>query len=337
MSRVVHLVARAGVDDPHTLGVLALAAALGADAPVLALDGAVWVDGVEPIAELPTADVSVAYHLDGAAPRLVRRLIERAGPTVVVDGGAPLDPLARRDLSALAAAGAAAVATSAGDVARLLELGFRHATRVPPLVARDRIRAVPAFAPTAHHLDVAVPGPLVVCLDDLATPVNAARVAQAYHVLRTYLLRAANLVVGVLGTPATDETAVQKVCREIWGLRLTDAWTQRVAAAGERAALTRAAAVVVTTAPAAGDVRGALAAMAEGVPAIVTADASAAEVLRDGALVLPADAPATLIAEAMVEVLTNDDCRARLAARAGAVVAGYEPARIASQWRAVLS
>ena len=337
MSRAVHVVARAGVDDPHTLGVLALADALGARAPVLASEGAVWVDGVEPIGALPPAHVPVVYHALDAAPRLVQLLIDRAGPTVVVDGGAPLDPLARRDLRALADAGAAAVATSAGGIARLGEAGFGHATRLPPVVARDRLRAVRAFAPTAHHLDVAVPGPLVVCLDELATAADAARAVQAYHVLRTYLRRAANFVVGVLGTSTTLDTAVRRVAREIWGLRLADAWLQRVSSPGERAALTRPAAAIVTTAPAAGDVRGALAAMAEGVPVIAPSDASAAEVLRDGALVLPAGAGAPLIAEAIAEVLANDDRRAALVARADAVIADYEPARVASAWAAVLA
>jgi glycosyltransferase involved in cell wall biosynthesis len=174
-------------------------------------------------------------------------------------------------------------------------------------------------------------------VSDVATAANAARAVRAFHVLRTYLVRAGHLAVAVPETPDTSEAALHTVCREIWGLRLTAAWAHRLVHPGERAALTRRTAVFVTADPASGDVRHALAAMAEGVPVVAPADASAAGILGDGALLLPAGAGTTLIAEAVAELLRDEARRSRLAAAATRAVERFAPERVAPAWRAALA
>jgi glycosyltransferase involved in cell wall biosynthesis len=160
---------------------------------------------------------------------------------------------------------------------------------------------------------------------------------QAYHVLRTYLVRAGHLAIAVPDAPDTSEAAVQKVCREVWGLRLTDAWAHRLHYPGERAALTRRAAVFVTADPASGDVRHALAAMAEGVPVVAPADASGAEILGDGAVLLPFDAGPTLVAEAVADLLNDESRRSRFAAAASGAADRFAPDVVAPVWRAALA
>jgi hypothetical protein len=340
MSGVVHVVARAVVDDPHTLAVLALANALrdGGKAKVFAAERGLAVRGIDPLARLPVDDSTLlVYHQSGAAPALVSRLTERAARLAVVHGEPPPDALALRDLRALAAGGAAGLATSDAAAARLADVGFTRVSRVPPVVARDRLAAVAAFEPTVHHLDVAVPGPLIVTVDHLAAADDAVRVVHAYHVLRTYLVRAANLAVAVVGAGDTSEAAVQALNRDVWGLRLTDAWVQRLTNPGERAALTRGAAVFVTTGPASGDVRHALVAMAEGVPVVAPANASAAEELGDGAVVLPPGAGAALVAEAVADLLNDESRRTSFAAAAERAVARFDPALVAPIWREAIA
>jgi len=56
--------------------------------------------------------------------------------------------------------------------------------------------------------------------------------------------------------------------------------------------------------------------MAEGVPVVAPADPSAADLLGDGALLLPRDAGAALLAEALADVLHDESRRTRLAAAA---------------------
>ena len=340
MSGVAHIVARSFGDDSHTLAVLALADAMqdGGQPAVFSADAQHRVDGVKSLHQLAAADASLlVYHERGAAPALVGRLAELATHVAVAHSDVPPDALALRDLQVLAAAGAVGIATSEGGAARLAGVGFARVARVPPVVARERLAAVDAFVPTTHHLDVALHGPLVVCVNDVADAISSARVVQAYHVLRTYLVRAGHLAIAVPEGPNTSEAAVRAVHREIWGLRLPDAWLQRLTNSGERSAFMRRAAVFVTTDTAAGDTGHALAAMAEGVPVVAPADASAREVLGDGALVLPADAGAALVAEAIADLLSDESRRARFAAAASRVVAQYDPGRVAPAWRAALA
>lgn len=340
MSEVAHIVARAFGDDSHTLAVVALADAMqdGEPPAVFSADAQHQVDGVKALRQLAPGDASLlVYHQRGAAPALVGRLAELTTRVAVVHSDVPPDALALRDLQILAAVGAVGIATSEGGAARLAAAGFDRVVRVPPVVARERLAAVDAFTPTIHHLDVALHGPLVVSVTDVADAISSARVVQAYHVLRTYLARAGHLAIAVPDGPDTSEAAVQAVHREIWGLRLIDAWLQRLTNAGERSAFMRRAAVFVTSDPASGDTGHALAAMAEGVPVVAPADASAREVLGDGALLLPTDAGAALVAEAIADLLSDESRRARFTAAASRVVAQYDPVRVAPAWRAALA
>ena len=340
MNGVAHIVRRARADDPHTLAVLALAEAMraGSSAATFAGQGADSVDGVQPLESLASGGASlVVYHQRGPAPALVRRLIDRGGAIAVVGDAAPLADLALRDLRALADAGAAGLAVSGRQAERLTALGFTRVRTVPHVVARKRLVAVGAFEPAAHHLDVALHAPLVLTVDDLVTRENAARVVQAFHVLRTYIARGGQLAVGVNETPETSPAAVRAVYREIWGLRLTDAWAQHLRGTGERAALIRRAAVFVTADPVVGDVRHALAAMAEGVPVIAPADESARDVLGEGALLLPAGAGAELVAEAVAELLNDDARRVRFGVAATRAVARFDPDAVAPVWAEALA
>jgi hypothetical protein len=340
MSGIAHVVARVGADDPHTLAVLALADAMrnGRRAPVFSADGAGRADGVEPLTRLKGgAEAVVVYHQRGAAPALVSRLIAAANRVAVVHEGAHPDPLALRDLQMLAGAGAVGLATSEAGLARLDALGFERVHRVPPVVARSRLQSITGFAPTIHHLDVTLHGPLLASVSDIASAASSARVVQAYHVLRTYLVRAAHLVIAVPESPETSDAAVETVQREIWGLRLSEAWVQRLGNTGERAALTRRAAVFVTADAATSDVGSALAAMAEGVPVVAPADASAVEALGDGALVLPADAGAPMIAEAVTSLLDDEARRSALAAAGVRAAERFAPELGAPIWLAALA
>ena len=114
MSRVVHVVARAVADDPHTLGVLALADALRAAWMTNRPLCSPWraptrSTGSNPSPRSrPTTPTRSCTTRSARRPRWSRRLASRRGPTIVADGGAPLDPLALLDLKELAAAGATA-------------------------------------------------------------------------------------------------------------------------------------------------------------------------------------------------------------------------------------
>lgn len=340
MSRIAHVVAHVAADDPHTLAVLALADAMrdGSTATVFTTDAGRRVGGVEPLTRLAAGDDSlVVYHQRGAAPALVGGLIARSSRLAVVPGGDRADAIARRDLRDLSVAGAIGLATSAEAAQRLDAVSFERVHRVPPVVARARLAAIASFGPTTNHLDVALHGPLVASVMNVSTTDDAARVVQTYHVLRTYLARESHLVIAVPDNSETSEVAVQSVHREIWGLRLADAWLQRLSSIGERAALTRRAAVFVTVDPAAGDVGNALAAMAEGVPVVAAADAGAAETLAGGALLLPADAGAALIAEAVAALLDDDARRSALAAAGACVADRFAPELGAPIWRSALA
>jgi glycosyltransferase involved in cell wall biosynthesis len=77
--------------------------------------------------------------------------------------------------------------------------------------------------------------------------------------------------------------------------------------------------------------------MAEGVPVVAVADASAASELGDGALLLPPDSGAALIAEAVADLLNDEARRSRLAAAASRTADRYAPEIVAPLWRAALA
>ena len=325
MTGAVHVVADPGGDTPEIIAVLAIAECL--DHPVrrarLARD------------DLRRAPLLV-YHQLGAAPSFVRALADRGGSLAVVHGGGADDPVAALDRRELARAGAIGLATSARAAARMATEGFTRVVEVPAVVAPEALAAVPADPGTANHLTVALHGPLLLTTGEFAAAA-AARVVQAYHVLRTYLPGASHLAVAVAAGAATDPAEVARLQREIWGLRLADAWVQEISRAGERAAFVRGARVLVTAEPAQGDTRAALAAMAEGLPVVAPADAAARAVLEGGGVLLPPDAGPALVAEAIATVLADPDLRAELAAGAARVAARHAPARVADAWRAALA
>ena len=167
---------------------------------------------------------SCARLVDRASPRLVVVAdARRSEPAGAARSPGPCAARARRarDDGATPRRGSPTSASSVCD-------GFRRSSRA------TRLAAVTAFAPTANHLDVALHGPLVITVDDVASGDERGAASCRPITCCAPISRArGHLAVAVPDSAETERRRrSQSVHREIWGLRLADAWVQRLAQTG---------------------------------------------------------------------------------------------------------
>jgi glycosyltransferase involved in cell wall biosynthesis len=231
----------------------------------------------------------------------------------------------RRELAALRPRVALAVADSSFNAADLESLGY-DGVRVSPLVvdAAALSRVVPDPA-TTHHLEDQVEGPMLLYVGQLLPHKRPDLLVQAFHVLTTYLLPEANLVLVGPGRLLRYTAAVQHLVHE---LSLPGAWLAGPVSTPALAAFYRRADAFVTASGHEGFCVPVLEAMAFDVPVLARAAGAVPETVGDAALLLPDGRPdPVLMAEAMAAVLEQGPLRSTLAARGPARLAHFDPDR----------
>ncbi|MCZ7528835.1 MAG: glycosyltransferase [Acidimicrobiia bacterium] len=203
----------------------------------------------------------------------------------------------------------AVLAGSATVDLHLAELGLRGVERFAPVLDPVPITHVGADEPTAHHLAVAVEGPLVLACGSLDPAGRPELVVEAHHVLVTYSMPSVNLV---LVGPAPDAAHSAALRHLVHQLELRGCWLAGPVGLPELAAFLARADAVVNVARWSAPLRTPLDPLVAGVPVVTRSGTSLAESSGDAAVVLPADAGPLLVAEAMDAVLTESDLRRRL-------------------------
>ncbi|MGH9283015.1 MAG: glycosyltransferase, partial [Acidimicrobiales bacterium] len=230
----------------------------------------------------------------------------------------------RRELVALRPKVALALADSAFNAADLEALGYAG-VRVSPLVvdaaALTRIAPDPG---TAHHLEAAVEGPVLLYVGQLLPHKRPDLLVQAHHVLTTYLQPEVNLVLVGPGRLPRYARAVQHLVHE---LSLPGAWIAGRVSTAALAAFYRRADVFVTASEHEGFCVPVLESMAFGRPVLARAAGAIPETAGDAGLLLPAGAGPSLLAEAMAALLDDDRLRAGLVERGRQRLAHFDPER----------
>lgn len=219
---------------------------------------------------------------------------------------------------------ALALADSAYNAADLEGLGYTD-VQVSPLVvdaaALTRVEPEPA---TVHHLDAEVEGPVLLFVGQLLPHKRPDLLVQAFHLLTTYVLPDANLVLVGPGRLPRYRAAVQHLVHE---LSLPGAWLAGPVSASALAAFYRRADAFVTASEHEGFCVPVLEAMAFGLPVLARGCGAVPETAGGAALVLPPDDDAALLAEAMAAVLEDAALRSALKARGGERLGHFDPER----------
>lgn len=227
----------------------------------------------------------------------------------------------RADLSDLGARVTLALAVSEYDADDLRGLGFRD-VRVSPFVFDPRrLRATPPVeAPLATGAD----GPVVLSVGQLLPHKRPDLLIEAYHVLVTKLVPEATLV--LVGNPRLQGYywALRQLVRELNlpGVRMTGPVSD-----AQLAAWYRRADVFATASEHEGLCVPLLEAMTFDVPVVARSRAAIPDTVGDAAVLLPCDADALLLAEAIAEVVENRALRSELVARGRRRVTSFDAER----------
>jgi glycosyltransferase involved in cell wall biosynthesis len=270
-------------------------------------------------------DDLLIYHVSIGEPEVVQFLLGRRERLVLVYHNitpakyfATLDPAfagllacGRSELELLRDRAELALADSAYNAAELEALGFQD-VRVSPLpVDTDVLKGIepdPATMAELEELD----GPIVLYVGQLLPHKRPDLLLQAYHVLITYLLPEAHLMLLGPGRNARYHRALLTLASE---MNLHRARIPGWLTSEQLAAYYRKAAVFVTMSEHEGVCVPLLEAMSFDVPIVARAHGAIPETMAGAGLLLPAQEDPFLVAEALAEVLTSDGLRGELVRR----------------------
>lgn len=270
-------------------------------------------------------DDLLVYHVSIGEPEVVQFLLGRPERLVLVyhnitppEYFAALDPAfagllvgGRSELVLLRERAELALAVSAYNARELESLGYPD-VRVSPLpLDIGALHAVPPDPATEAQLR-ALTGPVVLFVGQLLPHKRPDLLLQAFHVFTTYLCRDAHLV--LLG-PARIERYGKALRTFATELNLPQVRIPGWLRPEELAAYYRRADVFVTMSEHEGVCVPLLEAMSFNVPVLARAYGAIPETMNDAGLLLPPDADATLVAEAIAEVLCDDRLRQELVER----------------------
>lgn len=237
-------------------------------------------------------------------------------------GFAGLLDAGRRDLTLLRSRVTMALCDSAYNAAELIALGYGD-VRVSPLIIDPRsLQDIPTDEGTANHLDKMITGPTALFVAQILPHKRHELLVQAFHVLATYLLPEAHLI--MVGSPRLPRYA-QAVQRQIAELGLHRAWVTGAVAQDTLRAFYERADLFVTASDHEGFCVPLLEAMSFDVPIVARATSAIPETLGGaGMLVDPDDGP-LVIAEAWATMLTDTEQRTELIAKGAARVRDFNP------------
>lgn len=231
----------------------------------------------------------------------------------------PYDPdfarlltLGREEVAGLRHRTVRAIADSAYNAAELAGMGYDDIRVSPPVTAVAALLEVTPDASVTEHM-AGEEGPVILSVGQILPHKRPDLLLQAFHVLNTYLLPSARLImVGAARLPRYG-ASVRQLALE---LNLARAWMTGPVSPEALAAFYRRADVFVTTSEHEGFCVPLLEAFAFDVPIVARACAAVPETLGDGGIALPADAGPALVAEALA-LVTGDKELARHLVMAG--------------------
>jgi L-malate glycosyltransferase len=271
----------------------------------------------------PAADLLV-FHASIGEPEVLSFIRERTERLVLVyhnispaSAFLPYDPAfagllegGRRELEQLRDRAVMAIGVSQYNADELERMGYRD-VRVAPLVLDLRNLVTQAPDPdTANHLATQVQGPVVLFVGQLLPHKRPDLLLKAYHLLVTYSLPEAHVVLVGAGRLPRYRQALQLFAQEL-NLR---AWIAGAVTPAQLVAFFRRADVFVTASEHEGFC----------VPVIARSHGAIPETMGDAGVLLPPDDDPALMAEAMAAVLGDRTLRQELVVRGHHRLAAFD-------------
>jgi glycosyltransferase involved in cell wall biosynthesis len=239
-------------------------------------------------------------------------------------GFAGLLEAGRKDLAQLRDRTTLALADSEFNAAELVALGYRDVRVSPLIIDPAALHGVELDEGTTHHLTTQVEGPVLLFVGQILPHKRPELLVQAFHVLVTYLVPEANLV--LVGSPRLPRFrhAVQDQIAE---LNLHRAWITGAVPPETLRSFYERANLFVTASDHEGFCVPLLEAMSFGLPVVARATTAIPETLAGAGILVDADDSTIVMAEALAEVLTNVEVRDELTARGRRRLADFDPDR----------
>lgn len=240
----------------------------------------------------------------------------------------------RRELGDLVERTHVALADSSYNAEELERLGYRDVRVSPLIVDVSRLQSIVPHPPTVNHLQAKVDGPVALFVGQLLPHKRPDLLIEAYHILVTYLVPDAHLLVVGVGRLPGYRRAIDAFVHE---LNLPNAWVTGPVSDAELVAFYRRADVFVTASEHEGFCVPLLEAMAFDVPVVARSHAAIPETMGDAGVALPPDDDPVLLAEALAAVVTDDALADHLRIRGRARVEAFSPERSRASFLAHLA
>lgn len=283
----------------------------------------------------PDVDI-ICFHASIGEPDVLSFLLERPERLVLLyhnispaDVFRDYDPAfaglldaGRRELSDLVERTHVALADSTYNAEELDRLGYRDVRVSPLIVDLSRLQSVVPHPATVNHLQTEVEGPVALFVGQLLPHKRPDLLIEAFHVLVTYLVPDAHLLLVGAGRLPGYRRALDAFVHE---LNLPNAWITGPVTDAELAAFYRRADVFVTASEHEGFCVPLVEAMAFDVPVVARSHAAIPETMGDAGVALPPDDDPVLLAEALAAVVTDGSLAGHLRARGRARVEEFSP------------
>jgi L-malate glycosyltransferase len=281
---------------------------------------------------------TIVYHASIGNREVVDFLMSRPERLVLVyhnisppESFAPYEPefaallrTGRTDLQRMRPRVAAAFAVSEYNAADLADLGYTDVQVVPLIFDPSTLQNAARDELTLRHLEADVHGPLALFVGQLLPHKRPELLVESLHVVATYLVPEAHLVLlGARRIPAFA-AALQ---RQIVELGLANAWITGAVSPGALRCYYERADVFVTASDHEGFCVPLLEAMSFGVPIVARGTSAIPETLGRAGLVLGPDEGALVMGEAWALAATDAHARDALVARGSARLLDFDPVR----------
>ena len=277
----------------------------------------------------------VIYHASIGEPEVTAFVASRPERLVVMyhnisppERFLPFDPrkagllaAGRIELELLSDKAQLALTVSEYNARELLSFGFRNVHVVPLVVDIKKLLEVEPHEPTMHHFS-ALDGPVIVYVGQMLPHKRPELLIEAYHALVTHIHPNANLVLAGNHLLPKYSDYLETQVNE---LNLNRAWLTGAVPLNQLVAFYRSATMYVTMSEHEGFCVPLLEAMGFGVPTMARNIAAIPETMGDAGVLLPAEENPLLAAEAMAELIDNEDYRQILIQKGRARVEKYDP------------
>jgi L-malate glycosyltransferase len=248
-------------------------------------------------------------------------------------GFADLLDRGRSELQRLQPRATAALAESEFNAAELRARGFLGVEVVPLIVEVKELRDGPVDQALSERLATQFDGPVIVAVGQLLPHKRIDLLIEAFHILSTYLVPDARLV--VVGTPRLEGYALA-LQTQIAELHLDRVWLTGSVSQPALAAYLRRADLLASASEHEGFCVPLLEAMSFDLPFQARRFGAVPETAGDAGLILdPGDGP-EVMAESWCELLANQALRAQLVARGQRRLADFDAEVTKQAWRRAL-